>query len=217
MTNKRICCILCLNWENHIKTGIKVVKDKNGHTRYNKNGMPIIRKKYKTEKMHNSCVYMVDSLETFRHTDAFCLGAYVLFENSSKWQYVHLGGTKFFDELNKFIVRNVLEYSRNNHIEIIRIHTAIEEPCINGNKLFVPKRRGVQKEYIFRGYGYAIRSDIINEDVKPRIPIVHTNLDKCKANTTQHERYASPYQWEYGSTPKKSGNIEIVAAMNSAK
>lgn len=205
-----------LNWEKIEKTGIKVVKDKKGHTRYNKNGMPIIRNQYKTTKMHNSCVYCVESLQAFKHKDALCLGAYVLFENSSKWQYVHLGGTKFLDELNKFIVKNILEYSHEVGVELIHLHTAIEEPCINGNKLFVPKRRSVQKEYIFRGYGYALRSDIINENVKPRVPIVHTNLDKCK-DTAQHERYTSPYQWEYGQKPKKSGNIEIVAAMNSTK
>lgn len=197
-----------LDWEHKTKVGYKVIKDKAGNTRFNKNGMPMIRNKYKTEQFHNSCIYCVESLETFHHTDAFCLGAYVLFENAKTWQYIHLGGTKFLNELNRFIAKNILEYSRSTGIEIIRIHTAIEEPCIGDNRINKPKRRNVSTEYIFRGYGYAIRSDIINEDVKPSIAIVHTNLDKCKADTVTHERYASPYQWEYGQKPKHSGNID---------
>lgn len=169
-----------LNWEYKTKVGFKVVKDKRGNTRFNKNGMPIVRNKYKIEQLHNSCVYCLESLETFHHTDAFCLGAYVLFENAKTWQYMHLGGSYFLNELNKFIAKNILEYSRSTGIEIIRIHTAIEEPCINGSKIAKPKRRNVPTEYIFRGYGYAIRSDIINEDVTFNAHCsAASNLKKC--------------------------------------
>lgn len=166
-----------LNWEKTEKIGMKVVKDKNGHTRFNKNGMPIIRNQYKTTKMHNSCVYCVESLQAFKHKDRICLGAYVLFENAKTWQYMHLGGTKFLDELNKFIVKNILEYSHSIGVELIRLHTAIEEPCINGSKITKPHRRHENKfDNVFR-----MRPDYsgtINEEVRPRMPMVHTNMDK---------------------------------------
>ena len=206
-----------LNWETTIKTGIKVVKDKKGHTRYNKNGMPIIRNQYKTTKMHNSCVYCVESLQAFKHKDTLCLGAYVLFENAKTWQYIHLGGSKFLDELNKFIVKNILEYSRSIGVELIRLHTAIEEPCINGSKIAKPHRRHEnQFDPIFRMRPENVHT--INEEVTFNTHCsAASNLKKCKQNTTTHERYASPYQWEYGATPKKSGNIEIVATMSKNK
>lgn len=197
-----------LNWEKIEKIGMRVVKDKNGHTRYNKNGMPIIRNQYKTTKMHNSCIYCVESLQAFKHKDRICLGAYVLFENAKTWQYMHLGGTKFLNELNRFIAKNILEYSRSTGIEIIRIHTAIEEPCVNGSKIAKPYRRPTNKfDNVFRMRPENVH--VINEDVTFNTHCsAASNLKKCKADTVTHERYASPYQWEYGQKPKHSGNID---------
>lgn len=207
------------NWEYKKITGQSVVKDKNGNVRYNKNGMPKIKTHYKVEKRRNSCVYCLESIKTFRHKDTTCLGAYVLYENANKWQYVHLGGTVFLNALNEHIEKCLLEYTYNNCVSIAEMDEKIATPFVKGvdDKITKPVRKNVQKEYLYRGYGYALRGDIINENVKPRTPIIHTNLKACKDITPKHERYASPYTWEYGKTPKRSGNIEAVAAMNKNK
>lgn len=193
-------------YDRRVITGYTYVYDKNNRKIFNKNGTPKMRAIIKEIPTKNTVMYSVESFHTFgsgKH-----MFAWVLYENSSNWREIPLGDTPTTKALEKMVRDYIKECALSEpaepHVKTKNIRT------------IAPKfRQANQFDNVFR-----MRPEntaMINEDVKPRTPIIHTKLDKCKADTIQHEKYASPYQWEYGSAPKKSGNIEIVAAMNSTK
>lgn len=193
-------------YDRRVITGYTYVYDKNNRKIFNKNGTPKMRPIIKKIPTKNTVMYSVESFHTFGSGNH--MFAWVLYENSSNWREIPLGDTPTTKALEKMVRDYIKEYALSEpaepHVKTKNIRT------------LAPKfRQANQFDNVFR-----MRPEntaMINEDVKPRTPIIHTKLDKCKADTIQHEKYASPYQWEYGSTPKKSGNIEIVAAMNSTK
>lgn len=193
-------------YNRRIVTGYEFVTDKNNRRIFNKNGTPKMRAIIKEVPTKNTVIYSVESFHTFGSGNH--MFAWVLYENSSNWREIPLGDTlttKALEELvRNYIKEHALSEPTEPHVKT------------KNTRVLAPKFRQANKfDNVFR-----MRPEntaMINENVKPRTPIVHTKLDKCKADTIQHEKYASPYQWEYGSTPKKSGNIEIVAAMNSTK
>ena len=186
------------------------VYDKNNRKIFNKNGTPKMRAIIEEVPTKNTVIYSVESFidYSFKGKKSRHLYAYVLFDNANKWTEIVLGTTPVTQELEKMVREYIKEHGLKEP-KIVHVKT-------KNTRVLAPKfRQANQFDNVFR-----MRPEntaMINENVKPRTPIVHTKLDKCKADTIQHEKYASPYQWEYGSTPKKSGNIEIVAAMNSAK
>lgn len=193
-------------YDRRVITGYTYVYDKNNRKIFNKNGTPKMRAIIKEVPTKNTVMYSVESFHTFGSGNH--MFAWVLYENSSNWRDIPLGDTPTTKALEKMVRDYIKECALSEpaepHVKTKNIRT------------IAPKfRQANQFDNVFR-----MRPEntaMINENVKPRTPIVHTKLDKCKADTIQHEKYASPYQWEYGSTPKKSGNIEIVAAMNSTK
>ena len=193
-------------YDRRVITGYTYVYDKNNRKIFNKNGLPKMRAIIKEVPTKNTVIYSVESFHTFGSGNH--MFAWVLYENSSNWREIPLGDTPTTKALEKMVRDYIKEYALSEpaepHVKTKNIRT------------LAPKfRQANQFDNVFRMRPENVHD--INENVKPRTPIVHTKLDKCKADTIQHEKYASPYQWEYGSTPKKSGNIEIVAAMNSTK
>lgn len=193
-------------YDRRVITGYTYVYDKNNRKIFNKNGTPKMRAIIKEIPTKNTVMYSVESFHTFGSGNH--MFAWVLYENSSNWREIPLGDTPTTKALEKMVRDYIKECALSEpaepHVKTKNIRT------------IAPKfRQANQFDSVFRMRPENVHD--INEDVKPRTPIIHTKLDKCKADTIQHEKYASPYQWEYGSTPKKSGNIEIVAAMNSAK
>lgn len=198
-----------VSFDRHIKTGVKFVTDKNGRQIFNANGTPKMKVLYKEVPTKTTVIYSVESFlsYTFKGEKDRHMYAWVLFEGASKWTEVALCGTPVY----KSIETMVRDYIKEHALKEPKIASVKPKNCAG-----TPKRREANKfDNVFR-----MRPDYsgtINEEVRPRMPIVHTNMDKCKGDYVQHERYASPYQWEYGATPKKSGNIEIVAAINKNK
>lgn len=199
------------NYTRRIVTGYKFVRDKNNRQIFNKNGTPKMRPIIKEVPTTNTLIYSVESFldYTFKKGDKRrYLYAWVLFDNGKKWQEIAIGTTPVTQELEKmvrdYIKEHELKEPKMPHVKTKNIES------------LTPKfRQANQFDNVFR-----MRPDYsgtINEEVRPRMPMVHTNLDKCKQDAPMHEKYASPYQWEYGQKPKKSGNIEIVAAMNKNK
>lgn len=193
-------------YDRRVITGYTYVYDKNNKKLFNKNGTPKIRAIIKEVPTKNTVMYSVESFHTFGSGNH--MFAWVLYENSSNWREIPLGDTPTTKALEKMVCDYIKEYALSEpaepHVKTKNIRT------------LAPKfRQANQFDNVFRMRPENIA--MINEDVKPRMPIVHTKLDKCKADAPTHERYASPYQWEYGQKPKKSGNIEIVAAMNKNK
>lgn len=190
-------------YDRRVITGYTYVYDKNNKKLFNKNGTPKMRPIIKKIPTKNTVMYSIESFHTFGSGNH--MFAWVLYENSSNWREIPLGDTPTTKALEKMVRDYIKECALSEptepHVKTKNIRT------------IAPKfRQANQFDNVFRMRPENVHT--INEEVRPRIPIVHTNLDKCKTDTVQHERYASPYQWEYGSTPKKSGNIEIVAAMN---
>ena len=197
-------------YDRRVITGYTYVYDKNNHKIFNKNGTPKMRAIIKEVPTKNTVTYSVESFidYSFKGEKSRHLYAYVLFDNANKWTEIVLGTTPVTQELEKMVREYIKEHGLKEP-KMAHVKT-------KNTRVLAPKfRQANQFDNVFR-----MRPEntaMINENVKPRTPIVHTKLDKCKADTIQHEKYASPYQWEYGSAPKKSGNIEIVAAMNSTK
>lgn len=193
-------------YDRRVITGYTYVYDKNNRKIFNKNGTPKMRAIIKEIPTKNTVMYSVESFHTFGSGNH--MFAWVLYENSSNWREIPLGDTPTTKALEKMVRDYIKECALSEpaepHVKTKNIRT------------IAPKfRQANQFDSVFRMRPENVHD--INENVRPRTPIVHTKLDKCKADTIQHEKYASPYQWEYGSAPKKSGNIEIVAAMNSTK
>ena len=158
----------------------------------------------------NTVTYSVESFidYSFKGEKSRHLYAYVLFDNANKWTEIVLGTTPVTQELEKMVREYIKEHGLKEP-KMAHVKT-------KNTRVLAPNfRQANQFDSVFRMRPENVHT--INENVKPRVPIVHTNMDKLKGDAPQHEKYASPYQWEYGSTPKKSGNIEIVAAMNSTK
>lgn len=197
-------------YDRRVITGYKFVTDKNGKQIFNKNGTPKMRPIIKEVPTKNTVTYSVESFidYSFKGEKSRHLYAYVLFDNANKWTEIVLGTTPVTQELEK-MVREYIKEHELKEPKIAHVKT-------KNTRVLAPKFRQANKfDNVFR-----MRPDYsgtINEELRPRTPIVHTNLDKCKQDAPQHEKYASPYQWEYGASPKKSGNIEIVAAMNKNK
>lgn len=184
-------------YDRRVITGYTYVYDKNNRKIFNKNGTPKMRAIIKEVPTKNTVMYSVESFHTFGSGNH--MFAWVLYENSSNWREIPLGDTPTTKALEKMVR------------DYIKEHTLSEpaEPHVKtkNTRTIAPKfRQANQFDPVFR-----MRPEntaMINENVKPRTPIVHTKLDKCKADTIQHEKYTSPYQWEYGQKPKHSGNID---------
>lgn len=193
-------------YNRRVITGYTFVTDKNNRRIFNKNGTPKMRAIIKEVPTKNTVVYSVESFHTFGSGNH--MFAWVLYENSRNWREIPLGDTPTTNALERMVRDYIKEHTLSEPAEA-HVKT-------RNTRVLAPNfRQANQFDSVFRMRPENVHA--INENVKPRMPIVHTNMDKLKGNAPQHEKYASPYQWEYGSTPKKSGNIEIVAAMNKNK
>lgn len=197
------------------------VTDKNGHLVFNADGTEKYAYKTRRENCAEQIVYSIETTKLYRDDKGVSHFIVQLGRKNKNgdiiWREHVLGDCALTRELEKFLTVKIISsglWSQWNKYEIAEVKLSERRAIYNS----APKRRDVQKDYVLKGrFGYYVNPNVINEDVKARTPLVRTNLDKCKTDAPQHERYASPYQWEYGSAPKKSGNIEIVAAMNSTK
>ena len=197
-------------YDRRVITGYTYVYDKNNQRVFNKNGTPKMRAIIKEVPTKNTVTYSVESFidYSFKGEKSRHLYAWVLFDGGKKWQEIVLGDTPTTRALEK-MVRDFIKEHALCEPKMAHVKT-------KNTRTLAPKfRQANQFDSVFR-----MRPDYsgtINEETRPRIPIVHTNLDKCKSDAPEHEMYTSPYQWEYGKTPKRSGNIEAVAAMNATK
>ena len=193
------------------------ITDKNGHLVFNSDGT--VKEAYKTrlEKRTETVVYSIETTKLYKDNKGmshFIIQLGRFNENGEVfWQERVLGDSALTRELEKFLQQKIIGLGYWSQWDKYKIGT-VKLSERNSIYKMSPRRKESQQEMIYHGIPMKNPNDT---DVKPRIPIVHTNLDKCKNNTATHEQYTSPYSWEYGQTPKKSGNIEAVAAMNATK
>lgn len=155
------------NYTRRIVTGYKFVRDKNNRQIFNKNGTPKIRAIIKEVPTKNTVIYSVESFHTFGSGNH--MFAWILYENSSNWREIPLGDTPTTKALEKMVRDYIKECALSEpaepHVKTKNIRT------------IAPKfRQANQFDSVFR-----MRPDYsgtINEEVRPRMPMVHTNMDK---------------------------------------
>ena len=154
-------------YDRRVITGYTYVYDKNNRKIFNKNGTPKMRAIIKEVPTKNTVIYSVESFHTFGSGNH--MFAWVLYENSSNWREIPLGDTlttKALEELvRNYIKEHALSEPTEPHVKT------------KNTRVLAPKfRQANQFDNVFR-----MRPEntaMINEDVKPRMPITHTNMDK---------------------------------------
>lgn len=161
-----------LKYEKRTPLEKRVVRDKDGNIIYAKDGTPKMRIKWRIEQCTDTLYYSVETLKKMSGNYI----AYIAYENNDEklhWSKRALGECVCTRELNNFIAKKIDEYLTANHTtwESLIIHV----PHVNDFRGIGPKRKEVQKVYIYRGIPMRNPDDT---DVKPRMPIIHTNMDK---------------------------------------
>ena len=150
-----------------------IIRDKNGNIIFGKDGLPKTRIKWRIEQCADTVYYSVETLHKMDNNFI----AYIAYENNGEklhWCKRALGECVATRELNNFITKKVDKYLTANHTtwEALVIHTPHVADLRDCN---LPKRKEAQKQYIYRGIPMRNPDDT---DVKPRMPITHTNMDK---------------------------------------
>lgn len=162
-----------LKYEKRTPLEKRIVRDKNGNIIFTKDGLPKTRIRWRIEQCADTVYY---SVETLHKMDGNFI-AYIAYENNGEklhWCKRALGECVATRELNNFITKKVNEYLTANHTtwKALVIHTPHVADLRDCN---LPKRKEAQKQYIYRGIPMRNPDDT---DVKPRMPIVKTNMDK---------------------------------------
>lgn len=144
----------------------KVLLDKNGRIIFGENGKPKYR--YKKIPTKTTAVFSVENFTLYKFRNERHLYAYILYENGQNWHEVALGDTPFSKALEEVVLSYIKEHDLKEP----------ERPHIKTKvRSIAPKRRREnQFDNVFRMRPEY--SGTINEEVRPRMPIVHTNMDK---------------------------------------
>lgn len=151
----------------------ETVKDKNGKVVFTKSGVPKMRKVYKKVAFKNTVVYSLEDFKEYKRNKTTFFQIYILKEDGKHWTLANTDDNATLQALYLYIKGMMKKVGK---LEIP------QKPFVKGvhDKVAMPTRREVQKDYLYKGgYGYAINTNIINEDVKPKMPIVHSNMGKC--------------------------------------
>ena len=161
---------IAFTYDRKIKIGERFITDKKGKMVFDKDGKPKIRNLYKTVLTKTGCVYSWEWFKTFTHKDhKESLEVWILYDNASKWQCVHLGDTHFTCMLQDFLLEKVKEWENNGYV-FARPQKIVGQP----------KRRDVQKSYMHRGNpkSWALNPNYITDNIIIDPPHHKTNMDK---------------------------------------
>lgn len=158
------------SYNRRVITGYRFVTDKTGKRIFNSNGTPKMKPIIKEVPTTNTLVYSVESFLDYIFKDGKHLYAWVLYDNAKKWQEIVLGDTpttRALEELvRSFIKEHALSEPKMAHVKTKNTRT------------LAPKfRQANQFDNVFRMRPENVHD--INENVKPRSAIVHTNLKAC--------------------------------------
>lgn len=154
-------------YDRRVITGYTYVYDKNNRQIFNKNGTPKMRAIIKEVPTKNTVMYSVESFHTFGSGNH--MFAWILYENSSNWREIPLGDTPTTKALEKMVRDYIKEHALSEPAE----------PHVKTKNIesLTPKfRQANQFDNVFRMRPENVHT--INENVKPRMPMVHTNMDK---------------------------------------
>ena len=161
---------IAFTYDRKVKIGERFITDKKGKMVFDKDGKPKIRNLYKIVPTKTGCIYSWEWFKTFTHKDhKESLEVWILYDNASKWQCVHLGDTHFTCMLQDFLLGKVKEWKNNGYI-FARPQKIVGQP----------KRRDVQKSYMHRGNpkSWALNPNYITDNIIIDPPRSKTNMDK---------------------------------------
>ena len=161
---------IAFEYDRKIKIGERFITDKKGKMVFDKDGKPKVRNLYKTVPTKTGCVYSYEWFKTFKHKDCKeSLAVWVLYDNSSNWQCIHLGDTQFTRLLQDFILKKVKEWENNGYV-FARPQKIVGQPY----------RREVQKSYMCHANPkcWALNSNYITDNIIIDTPRPKSNMDK---------------------------------------
>ena len=151
----------------------ETVKNKYGEIVFNKNGIPKVKQVYKKVPFENTVVYCLENFKEYRRKDSGFFQIYILNKSANYW--------KLAETDDNATLQALYLYLKNMMKKVGKLEKP-EEPFVKGvhDRVALPTRREVQKDYTYKGqFGYAVNPNVINENVKPKMPIIHSNMDKC--------------------------------------
>lgn len=211
---------IALKFSRKVRTGKKyVVTDKDGYTIFDADGKPVERNIFRLEKCCQTVLYSIEKTKLYKDEKGrLHFYAYISYDNNDgilKWHEEILGGSSLTKELERFIAKRLALWLNANNKTWESL--VINAPCVKTPiHAMVPQRKKAQTQFIYRGYGYAIRSDIINEDVKPKMAIIHTNMDKCHP-INEREIYHSHVSIKSKKTASEKHMRHVIAVSEDGK
>lgn len=154
------------------------VTDKDGYLVFNSDGTPKTGYKTRLEKCHSTVIYSIENFHLYKdQAGNNWFRAHILYEGATKWQETILGESALTRELNKYIAKGISDWCEKTGKPFTSL--VCDLPSIKSKNNYVPKRRNVKVDYLYRGKpGYATNPHIMTDNIKPRSAIVHTNMDK---------------------------------------
>lgn len=124
----------------------ETVKNKHGKVVFTKDGMPKMRQVYKLVPFKNTVIYSLEDFKEYRRSNNKFCQIYILYADSQKWTLANTDDNATLEKLYEFIKNRLKDQG-----QYLRLLKSPEKPCINGNAITMPKRRNLQKDYLYRG------------------------------------------------------------------
>lgn len=198
---------IAFTYDRRIKIGERFVTDKKGKMVFDKDGRPKVHNLYKTVPTKTGCVYSWEFFGTYRHKNSdLSLEVWILYDNSRKWQHVHLGDTQFTSMLQDFLLAKMKEWSANGH-DFGMMADKFEQRIVGQ-----PKRKDVQTVYMYRGNPkcWALNPNYITDNIIIDPPHSKTNMSKLHP-LVESKPVVAGIGWEYDDSkavhPTNSGFI----------
>lgn len=158
---------LNLHYTDKIKTGTRLIFDKNGYPVFRPDGTQVTRNVYKRVNKTVEVTYSLENLFPVSIGKTMCFQAWYKVGRDGAWHEAPLNRNGLTIELNNFLVRKVEEYCKTHNCGLFDLCTGVSCPHLNKTRQVAQSaahRREVQKDYLYRGFG--LNSSVINEEVR---------------------------------------------------
>ena len=159
---------LKLRYTDKIKTGTRLIFDKDGYPVFRQDGTQVTRNVYKRVNKTVEVTYSLENLFPVSIGESVCFQAWYKVGRDGVWHdETPLNRNALTVELNNFLVRKIEKYCEINKCGLFDLCTGVSRPHLNKTRQVAQSaahRREVQTNYLFKGYG--LNSSIINEEVR---------------------------------------------------
>lgn len=159
---------LNLRYTEKIKTGTRLIFDKQGYPVFRQDGTQVTRNVYKRVNKTVEVTYSLENLFPVSIGNTICFQAWYKVGRDGVWHdETPLNRNALTVELNNFLVRKVEEYCKALNCGLFDLCTGVSRPHLNKTRQVAQSaahRREVQTDYLFKGYG--LNNNTINEEVR---------------------------------------------------